>query len=924
MESDSLIREGRDEGMRAQDGGAMEDYESTELWLRTLAPAGDEHDAKRERLRNAYYEFRKAVEPMAGDIARSMPQFTDHSIAHIDALWETASTVMGKDFPINPAEAFVLGGAFLLHDLGMGLVAFPDGIDGMKADPAFTDLVAVLKTDDPSLSDEGVEAIALQTHLRMKHAEQAERLATEQFSRPGRDNRFYLLDNAVLRYAYGAKIGAVARSHWSEVQELPSTLGRPLGAIADLPVSWEVDLVKVACILRLADIMHLDSRRSPLHLYAYRQPTGVSALHWEFQSRMTRPRVVDDRVELGTGRAFGKDESAAWWLAFEAAQAIDRELRAVDALCADRGLSRFQVRSVAGVNDPERFAEFVETAGWQPINAELRATRITSIIESLGGSALYGNRPMVALRELISNAADSVRARRTQFGGSGLRVEVDLEEANEGWMLRVRDNGLGMAPKRMVRALTDFGNSQWTSPDLLAEYPGLATKGYKATGRFGIGFFAAFMVADRVSVRSLKFREASSNTHLLEFSGGARKRPLLRLAEEYEQLDGGGAEVTLWLRDAPFSEKGLFGTAVSKRTEEEALVLELREMCALIDVDLFVRVNGSDQVLAVAADEWKVLDPRSLYRRLYRLDNSRMSPIYQAMTEAFEPVFVDNVEDITDESGDVVARVALAAGFSELVDDELWWWPSSTAGVYVGGMRADSVYTVLGAFVGEPATADRGSAFPVAKPEQLQAWAKSQAAKNRDSVYSTPMSRYEAGLLTMSMGYTAPDLPCAFSSSGLMTPRDIAEWLSLHDEILLVSDSSVLVYYDEARGTVIVDRLKYRYLDLPSNVLVCDMYTRWMFSDEVLPEPRNLIFEPHIVKDADDWDPAWFWHRIGSTGPLRAVLESAASSWGIDPLDVGLKSRQLRKTDTADNRIRIPCQTGGDYAVEAISLRRVP
>ena len=64
-----------------------------------------------------------------------MPMFTDHSIAHIDALWDTASLVTEASFPINAAEAFVLGGAFLLHDIGMGLASFSHGLADIQADP---------------------------------------------------------------------------------------------------------------------------------------------------------------------------------------------------------------------------------------------------------------------------------------------------------------------------------------------------------------------------------------------------------------------------------------------------------------------------------------------------------------------------------------------------------------------------------------------------------------------------------------------------------------------------------------------------------------------------------------------------------------------------------------------------------------------
>ncbi|MBA2593659.1 MAG: hypothetical protein M3495_02490 [Pseudomonadota bacterium] len=45
-----------------------------------------------------------------------MPGLTVHDITHLDALWRVADQIAGPDYPINPAEAFVLGGAFLLHD----------------------------------------------------------------------------------------------------------------------------------------------------------------------------------------------------------------------------------------------------------------------------------------------------------------------------------------------------------------------------------------------------------------------------------------------------------------------------------------------------------------------------------------------------------------------------------------------------------------------------------------------------------------------------------------------------------------------------------------------------------------------------------------------------------------------------------------
>src|ERR1022692_4017323 len=134
-------------------------FEQTPLWRRTLGDCpNDPHCIPRQTLRGAYLQFRAVVEPLAGEVAHSLPMFTDHSIAHIDALWDTASLICGDTFPLNPAEAFVLGGAFLLHDLGMGLASYHGGTAAIEADPRFGDLLASamarLRRADPSASSE--------------------------------------------------------------------------------------------------------------------------------------------------------------------------------------------------------------------------------------------------------------------------------------------------------------------------------------------------------------------------------------------------------------------------------------------------------------------------------------------------------------------------------------------------------------------------------------------------------------------------------------------------------------------------------------------------------------------------------------------------------------------------------------------------
>jgi len=123
----------------------MPSYDKTALWQQALAAKVDDpYSKERERLRAAYENVRSRAQPVAEAIDKDLPDYTVHDITHSDALWEYADLIAGPNYPLNPCEAFVLGCAFLVHDLGMGLAAYPEGLAGLKKLALWKDTVADL------------------------------------------------------------------------------------------------------------------------------------------------------------------------------------------------------------------------------------------------------------------------------------------------------------------------------------------------------------------------------------------------------------------------------------------------------------------------------------------------------------------------------------------------------------------------------------------------------------------------------------------------------------------------------------------------------------------------------------------------------------------------------------------------------------
>jgi hypothetical protein len=161
-------------------------YENCNLWRRTLAEqCNDLVSEERSRLRSTYLQLRERAGLLAGEINRELPDFTVHDLSHLDALWQMADLIAGPTVQMNPLEAFVLGSSFLLHDLGLGLAAYPEGKESLEKDPLWSDSLSTLlrkqlgrppTRQEMDTASSSIKMEATANVLRLRHAGRAEQL----------------------------------------------------------------------------------------------------------------------------------------------------------------------------------------------------------------------------------------------------------------------------------------------------------------------------------------------------------------------------------------------------------------------------------------------------------------------------------------------------------------------------------------------------------------------------------------------------------------------------------------------------------------------------------------------------------------------------------------------------------------------------
>lgn len=184
----------------------------------------------------------------------------------------------------------------------------------------------------------------------------------------------------------------------------------------------------------------------------------------------------------------------------------------------------------------------------QTNNAPQKETRSfeTEIQELLNliAHSLYSNRE-IFIRELVSNASDAIdRLRFLSLTDEALleddphfRIHIRIDPERE--TLTVSDNGIGMDREELVRNIGTIARSG--SREFLKSLSGKRAEDLSLIGRFGVGFYSVFMVANKVTLTTRKAGHKQAFEWESEGKGGYTIRETEKSAR--------GTEITLFLNE---------------------------------------------------------------------------------------------------------------------------------------------------------------------------------------------------------------------------------------------------------------------------------------------------------------------------------------------------------------------------------------
>ncbi|MCL1091305.1 molecular chaperone HtpG [Shewanella profunda] len=188
--------------------------------------------------------------------------------------------------------------------------------------------------------------------------------------------------------------------------------------------------------------------------------------------------------------------------------------------------------------------------------------------------SLYSNKE-IFLRELVSNAADAADKLRylaltndALYEGDGeLRVRISADK--DKGTVTIEDNGVGMTRDGVIEHLGTIAKSG--TAEFFKNLSGEASKDSQLIGQFGVGFYSAFIVAKKVTVRTRAAGHKADEAVLWESEGEGN------FTVETITKASRGTEITLHLRDEEkeFADDWRLRSIITKYSDHISVPVEM-------------------------------------------------------------------------------------------------------------------------------------------------------------------------------------------------------------------------------------------------------------------------------------------------------------------------------------------------------------
>lgn len=267
-------------------------------------------------------------------------------------------------------------------------------------------------------------------------------------------------------------------------------------------------LPMIGVILRLADILDFDAKRTPEMLFSHlyvKHPVSIE--EWNKHRAIESWRISEESIQFHAKCKHPAIESSI----HKFCDLIDNELSKCNNILTLINENYQRAGSKIHLKIPFQVERKQIQTKRNIHNKPLYIYKNThfdlskkQVIELLMGTKLYGN-PEVALRELMQNSIDACLLRKAQEDKWGNTYEpkiiVSYIEDNGHVYLEIEDNGTGMDQYIIDNYYSKIGSSFYVSKDF-HKLKSESSADFNPTSRFGIGILSSFMVADSIEVET--------------------------------------------------------------------------------------------------------------------------------------------------------------------------------------------------------------------------------------------------------------------------------------------------------------------------------------------------------------------------------------------------------------------------------------